>query len=133
MRLALAASLLVFSFSSAAFADVPPGPPPSQGPECTVQAQQRPGEQCQECAASYETPNKCQTELGSRGLSQRCRGPGASVWHEVWCNGAGGAPPPAEKKGCAACSVGSTDDASGIAIALAGVLCAGAALRRARR
>jgi len=98
-----------------------------------VQAQQRAGEQCQECAASYEAPNKCQSELGSRGLSQRCRGPGASVWHEVWCNGAGGGPPPTEKKGCAACAVGSNDDGANIALALAGVLLAGAALRRARR
>lgn len=130
MRFAVVAVIL--GFSSYAFADIPPGPPPSQQPECTVQVQQRPGEQCQECAASYESPNKCQAELGSRGMSQRCRGPGASVWHEVWCSGSGG-PPPAEKKGCAACSVGANDDGAGLALGLAGALFAGFVLRSRRR
>jgi hypothetical protein len=135
MRFALFAAVLLSS--SFAFADIPPLPPPNQanqgGPpppgECAVSAQQRPGEQCQECAASYEAPDKCQNELGSRGFAKRCRGPGASVWHEVWCSG-GGAPPPAEKKGCAACAVGSDSDSAWLALFSASVLLAGACLRR---
>jgi MYXO-CTERM domain-containing protein len=130
MRLALAAAVL--ALSPAAFADIPPGPPPTQQPECTVQVQQRPGEQCQECASSYETPNKCQTEMGARGLAQRCRGPGASVWHEVWCSGPAGAPPPAEKKGCAACTLGASDDGS-VPLGFAAALVAGLVLRARRR
>ncbi len=115
-----------FVLPGLAHADITP-----EGPDhCTLQEQQRPGEQCAMCSASYEAPNKCQTELGGRGLSQRCRSQGASVWHEVWCPG-GAAPPPAEKKGCSACAVG-TDSNDGLfwAVLAASVIGAGAAVRR---
>lgn len=77
----------------------------------------RPGEQCLDCAASYEQPNKCQ-ELGAQGYRQACRAPGASVWNEVWCRG-GGQPPPEKKRGCGACAVGSEASSSLVALVLA--------------
>jgi hypothetical protein len=133
LRLTLALSLLALP----ALADVPPGPapgpPPPQpapGPGQCNAAPSRPGEQCVECSAWYEQPDKCQRELGSQGYAQRCRMPGASVWKEIWCRGPAGGPPP-EKKGCRSCAVGS--DASGWASGLAACAALGLACWRRRR
>jgi len=129
------AALFVICASASAFGDLPPpGPAPGPGPgpaQCTVAAAQQPGEQCVECPASYEQPDKCQRDLAAQGYSQRCRAPGASVWHEVWCRGPANGPSGEKKRGCGSCTVGARDD--GLADALALAALAGLALVARRR
>lgn len=125
VRLALSAALLVSLTCWSAAADLPPptpAPGPGPGPsQCSVQSAQQPGEQCVECAASYEQHDKCQRDLGGQGYVQRCRAPGASVWHEVWCRGSASGPAPEKKRGCGACSVGAPDR-GGAALSLTALL-----------
>lgn len=115
-----------------AWADVAPGPGPGPSPgppppECTAQRIAGPHDQCLDCGASYEQPNKCQ-ELGAQGYRQACRAPGASVWNEVWCRSGS---QPDRKRGCGACAVGSEDRSTSL-VAL-GLMLAGALAWGARR
>lgn len=132
-RLAAAtpAALLVSLWCSLSLGDVPPPQPGQTSQQCTVPAQQRPGEQCVECAASYEQHDKCQRDFAAQGYTQRCRAPGASVWHEVWCRSAS-SPPPEKKRGCGACSVGAPDSGLPLGVSL-GALGLLALLARRRR
>jgi MYXO-CTERM domain-containing protein len=103
-------------------ADVTPAPNPS----CSVQRSQRPGVACRECAAWHGKPDACREQFGAQGYTRRCRTPGASVWHEVWCRGEAPAPPPArtDHEGCGACSVGEPEQgtAGGLALLALGAL-----------
>ncbi|MBK7584045.1 MAG: hypothetical protein IPI67_28090 [Myxococcales bacterium] len=59
---------------------------PAPGPEtCSLEKQQKPGEDCVSCSASFEDTEACKTKHSASGYSQRCRSSGASVWTEVWC------------------------------------------------
>lgn len=124
MKKLLTALALGLSLSLPARADVAPGPAPGQ---CTAQSVARPGDQCVDCGASYEQPNKCQ-ELGAQGYRQACRAPGASVWNEVWCRGGGA--PPEKRRGCGSCELGAERSGSGIALALAALGALALAARR---
>lgn len=118
--------LLVLCLASPAWADVAPGPGPAPD-DCSASRVARPGDQCLDCAASYEQPNKCQ-ELGGQGYRQACRAPGASVWNEVWCRGGG--PAPEKRRGCGSCEIGAERSGSLLALGLA---LAGALAFAARR
>jgi len=112
-----------------AAADVAPGPGPNPGPpppECTAQRIAGPHDQCVDCAASYEAPNKCQ-ELGAQGYRQACRAQGASVWNEVWCRGGGATE---KKRGCGSCEVGSDRSTSVVALLLGALGALALAVRR---
>jgi hypothetical protein len=64
------------------WADIPP--PPGYVEKCSVEIQQKSGEECRLCGASFQGRGDCQ-KLASQGYSERCRSAGASVWQEVWC------------------------------------------------
>lgn len=97
-RSAVAAVLvLVLAVSLPASADVPP--PPGYVETCTVERQQKPGEECRECRAWHGERDACEKTLGKDGFERRCSTAGASVWTELWCRNADApaAPPkPAE-------------------------------------
>ena len=116
IRRSVSALFFVTLLSAPALADIPPGPGPGPPPaECTAQSMASSHDQCVDCSASYEQPNKCQ-ELASQGYRQACRAQGASVWNEVWCRSGGGQPE--QRRGCGACAVG-TDEASSSMLAMA--------------
>jgi hypothetical protein len=76
---ALGAAALLIALPSRA--DVPPAAPDT----CTVDAQQKPGETCVKCPASFKRPDTCRDSYQAQGYAERCKSKGASVWHEVWC------------------------------------------------
>jgi hypothetical protein len=64
-------------------ADVPP--PPGYVETCTLEKQQKAGEECQSVQPYFRDRYKGQRELGSKGFTLRCKSSGASVWKEIWC------------------------------------------------
>lgn len=68
-------------------------PPRGYVEKCSIETQQKSGEQCRLCGASFQGRDEC-TRLTSQGYQERCRTYGASVWQEVWCRLA----PKADKK-----------------------------------
>ena len=96
----VAASLALLLVAATASADV--APPPGYAGSCTVEKQQKKGEECTSCSAWHGERDKCQKELGAQGYTQRCKTRGASVWSEVWCKASepkkDGAKPAPEKK-----------------------------------
>jgi hypothetical protein len=75
--------------------------PPPGGETCTL-AHQSGSTGCEECGANFNAPDTC-ASLAQKGLEQRCRTSGGTVWTEIWCRPGGGAstPAPTESKGCA--------------------------------
>jgi hypothetical protein len=67
-------------------------PPPESVETCTLEKQQRSGEECLMCGASDGDPAKCLKRLAHRGYQRRCPGSGESAWLELWCRplGSGG-------------------------------------------
>lgn len=80
---ALGLALAALLASSLAGADLAPGP--GYVESCTLDKQQKSGEECVKCAASFEDAEACQTKHESSGMQQRCKTAGASVWTEIWC------------------------------------------------
>jgi hypothetical protein len=78
------------------FADPTPAPEPAA--TCTIEAQQRAGEECLMCGVMQGDPAKCLKRLASRGYTRRCRGEGTAQWLELWCRPAqaGGSALPAK-------------------------------------
>jgi hypothetical protein len=73
-----------------------PPPAPESTAACTIEAQQRAGEECLMCGVMQGDPAKCLKRLAGRGYARRCRGEGTVQWLELWCRPApagGGAPP----------------------------------------
>lgn len=69
---------------SIARADIPPSP--GYVETCTVENEQRPGEECVLCGDAYHGErDACEKQHGPAGYARRCRTAGASVWKEVWC------------------------------------------------
>jgi hypothetical protein len=129
-RLAIPFSATALLVCSLARADLAPAAPET----CTIDAQQRAGETCVKCPASFKKPDACRDTYAAQGSKQRCKTRGASVWSESWCRAAGekdasaspapdaaplspltadaGAPPlsgavtPPGKGGCGACAIG---------------------------
>jgi hypothetical protein len=80
----LAPYLLVTVLSPAARADI--APPPGYVEKCSVERQQRGGEECVLCSDSYfRAPDACQKRLQPARYEHRCQTAGASTWSEVWC------------------------------------------------
>ena len=79
----LGLSLAVLLFSASSLADI--APPPGYVEQCTVEKQQKKGEECKSCSAWHGERDKCEKELGTQGYTQRCKSRGASAWSEVWC------------------------------------------------
>jgi MYXO-CTERM domain-containing protein len=137
-----AAALLACSLSRA---DLPPQQPET----CTIDAQQKSGETCVKCPASFKRPDACRDSYDAQGYKQRCKTKGASVWSEIWCRASSeqdaaaplspdaGAPSPAGavtppgKGGCGACAAGA--DPSGAGAWLSGALAALFGIARRRR
>jgi hypothetical protein len=88
----IGAFLATAVFAGIASADV--APPEDYVETCTLEQQQKPGEQCVACQATYfDDPNPCQEQYGPLGYSNRCKSWGTSHT-EIWCQdsaqGAGG-------------------------------------------
>jgi hypothetical protein len=75
-----------------------PTPAPASGEACTIESQQRPGEECLMCGVMQSDPAKCLKRLANKGYTRRCRGEGTVQWMELWCRAAqpGGSAPPAK-------------------------------------
>jgi hypothetical protein len=74
-----------------------PTPAPESTAACTIEAQQRSGEECLMCGVMQGDPAKCLKRLAGRGYTRRCRGEGTAQWLELWCRPgqpAGGVPSP---------------------------------------
>jgi MYXO-CTERM domain-containing protein len=74
--------------------------PPDYG-DCTLEKQQKAGEDCQVCDGLYEAT--CEKKQKPQGYAQRCKIQSPGGWHEVWCKAPGAAStapsaPPAETK-----------------------------------
>jgi hypothetical protein len=77
--------LATAAFAGMAAADVPP--PEDYVETCTLDQQQKPGEECVACQATYfDDPNPCQEQYGPLGYSNRCKSWGTSHT-EIWCKG----------------------------------------------
>jgi hypothetical protein len=64
---------------------------PTDAPEtCTLEKQQKPGEECLMCGVSQSDPAKCLKILSQKGYQRRCRASGSPVWLEAWCRPRGG-------------------------------------------
>jgi len=81
----LGACLATAAFAGIAVADV--APPDDYVEDCTLALQQKPGEDCVECQATYfDDPNPCEEQYEPLGYSQRCSTWGTSHT-EIWCKG----------------------------------------------
>jgi hypothetical protein len=81
----IGAWLATAAFARIATADV--APPDDYVETCTLEQQQKPGEECVACQATYfDDPNPCQQQYGPLGYSNRCSSWGTSHT-EIWCKG----------------------------------------------
>ena len=91
-----AAAVLAAFVAWAEVVSADPTPAPGSTAVCTIEAQQRAGEECLMCGVMQGDPAKCLKRLASRGYTRRCRGEGTAQWLELWCRaapGGGGATP----------------------------------------
>ncbi|MBN1609835.1 MAG: hypothetical protein JW940_24595 [Polyangiaceae bacterium] len=90
MKHASASSLIGVLLATAAFAGIAAAdvaPPEDYVETCTLEQQQKPGEECVACQATYfDNPNPCQEKYDPLGYSQRCSSWGTSHT-EIWCKG----------------------------------------------
>jgi hypothetical protein len=90
-----AALALAALLAPAALVSAEPTAAPESAEACTIEAQQRAGEECLMCGVMQGDPAKCLKRLASRGYTRRCRAEGTAQWLELWCRPAqagGGAP-----------------------------------------
>jgi len=73
----------VLALATSVRADV--APDPDYVERCTLGQQQESGDECVECRASFEEPERCKQQYASGGYAPRCQTRGASVWTEIWC------------------------------------------------
>lgn len=62
---------------------------PAGAETCTIESQQKAGETCVKCAASFKRADTCRESYEAQGYKQRCKTRGASVWSEIWCRASG--------------------------------------------
>ena len=72
----------------AAAADVPA--PKGYVERCTLEKQQRPGDECVACSTYYAEADACEKQHSPRGFARRCKTRGASTWSEIWCKESAG-------------------------------------------
>ncbi len=94
---ACAAVALAALLTWAPLVSADPTPAPESTATCTIEAEQRPGEECLMCGVMQGDPAKCLKRLAGRGYTRRCRAEGTVQWLELWCRPAqaGGAATPA--------------------------------------
>jgi hypothetical protein len=81
----IGAFLATAAFAGIAAADV--APPEDYVETCTLDQQQKPGESCVACQATYfDDPNPCEQQYDPLGYSKRCASWGTSHT-EIWCKG----------------------------------------------
>lgn len=84
--LLIGAFLATAAFAGTATADV--APPEDYVESCTLEKQQKPGEDCVECSATYfDNPNPCEAQYANRGYAHRCSSWG-TAHTEIWCKAA---------------------------------------------
>ena len=86
---ALYLSSLALAAAGPARADIQP--PPGYVESCTPE-KACPGRASVTCRGSFRDADGCRKEFEPQGLARACRTRGASVWTEVWCKPAVGAP-----------------------------------------
>jgi hypothetical protein len=84
MRGRLAYGILFAAVFYTPWASADIAPPRDYVEKCSIEAQQKSGEQCRLCGGSFRGREECK-QLASQGYRERCRTYGASVWQEVWC------------------------------------------------
>lgn len=90
MRTAALAALLILALPGLAAADIPP--PEGYVETCVVSAYAREGTRCASCDTWHSDERPCAQREELSGMTVCCRTAGASVWSEVWCEGACPAP-----------------------------------------